>query len=225
MADDVPATIQIIAGDGSTFFENAIEAIGDGSLTPQIAIRTLQGDIVGSAKPLPVADAIAQGTLSTLATATGQASASTILSNILTKLGAVVIAAGSAIIGKVGIDQTTPGTTNGVQIITALPPGTNTIGSVLVNNSATVGDGTITTGGAAQSLFSGIAPVNGWKVANPHPTADLWVADNGVPAAANTYYRVFANGGQYSTENGEKPVGVLTIIGAVTGQSFVARRW
>lgn len=40
------------------------------------------------------------------------------------------IPAGSAIIGKAGIDQTTPGTTNGVQVNGALPAGTNTIGTV-----------------------------------------------------------------------------------------------
>ncbi len=38
--------------------------------------------------------------------------------------------AGTAIIGKVGIDQTTPGTTNGVQVNAALPAGGNTIGNV-----------------------------------------------------------------------------------------------
>lgn len=36
--------------------------------------------------------------------------------------------AGAAIIGKVGIDQTTPGTTNGVQVVAALPAGTALIG-------------------------------------------------------------------------------------------------
>jgi hypothetical protein len=40
------------------------------------------------------------------------------------------LVAGSAIIGKVGIDQTTPGTTNGVQVNAALPTGGNTIGAV-----------------------------------------------------------------------------------------------
>jgi hypothetical protein len=40
------------------------------------------------------------------------------------------LSAGSAIIGKVGIDQTTPGTTNGVQINAALPAGTAIIGTV-----------------------------------------------------------------------------------------------
>lgn len=41
--------------------------------------------------------------------------------------------AGSAIVGKVGIDQTSPGTTNGVQINAALPTGTNSIGQVTAN--------------------------------------------------------------------------------------------
>jgi hypothetical protein len=42
----------------------------------------------------------------------------------------VGVTAGSAIIGKVGIDQTTPGTTNGVQVNAALPAGANVIGGV-----------------------------------------------------------------------------------------------
>lgn len=46
----------------------------------------------------------------------------------------VGINAGSNIIGKVSIDQTTPGTTNGVQVNAALPTGTNTIGSVKVTD-------------------------------------------------------------------------------------------
>jgi len=40
------------------------------------------------------------------------------------------LVAGTALIGKVGIDQTTPGTTNGIQINAALPAGTNNIGDV-----------------------------------------------------------------------------------------------
>lgn len=40
------------------------------------------------------------------------------------------LSAGSNVIGKVSIDQTTPGTTNGVQINAALPAGSNTIGAV-----------------------------------------------------------------------------------------------
>lgn len=43
---------------------------------------------------------------------------------------------GANLIGKVGIDQTTPGTTNGVQVNAALPAGTNIIGAALAALSA-----------------------------------------------------------------------------------------
>ena len=46
----------------------------------------------------------------------------------------VGINAGSNIIGKVGFDQTTPGTTNGVQINAALPAGANVIGHVITDS-------------------------------------------------------------------------------------------
>jgi hypothetical protein len=42
----------------------------------------------------------------------------------------VGVVTGTSIIGKVGIDQTTPGTTNGVQVNAALPTGANVIGGV-----------------------------------------------------------------------------------------------
>jgi hypothetical protein len=58
-----------------------------------------------------------------------------LLKGLLTKLGSVVLAAGSAVVGKVGIDQTTPGTTNGVQINAALPTGTNVIGKVGIDQT------------------------------------------------------------------------------------------
>jgi hypothetical protein len=49
--------------------------------------------------------------------------------------GTVGLTAGSAIIGKVGIDQTTPGTTNGVQVNAALPAGTNLLGKVGIDQT------------------------------------------------------------------------------------------
>jgi len=60
------------------------------------------------------------------------------ITDIVDTLNAVVIAAGTNIIGKVGIDQTTPGTTNGVvvknssgtEILTETDPGVFKIGSV-----------------------------------------------------------------------------------------------
>ena len=52
--------------------------------------------------------------------------------NDLIKIG---LQAGSNLIGKVGIDQTTPGTTNGVQVNAALPAGTNLIGNVGIDQT------------------------------------------------------------------------------------------
>lgn len=63
--------------------------------------------------------------------------------------------AGTNIIGKVGIDQTTPGTTNGVQVNAALPAGTNAIGKLAANSGVDIGDvdvTSVTPGTAAGSL-------------------------------------------------------------------------
>lgn len=61
--------------------------------------------------------------------------------------GSVGLLAGAAIVGKVGVDQTTPGTTNGVQTLTgsttavtslpAIPAGTNVIGHVITDTGST----------------------------------------------------------------------------------------
>jgi hypothetical protein len=48
--------------------------------------------------------------------------------------------AGASVVGKVGIDQTTPGTTNGVQVNAALPAGGNRIGKTTIRNSADSAD-------------------------------------------------------------------------------------
>lgn len=45
------------------------------------------------------------------------------------------VPAGTNLIGKFGIDQTTPGTTNGVQVNAALPAGTNLMGKVGIDQT------------------------------------------------------------------------------------------
>lgn len=60
------------------------------------------------------------------------------LTSLLTTLNTNVTApipAGSALIGKTGIDQTTPGTTNGVQVNAALPAGANVIGKASIDQT------------------------------------------------------------------------------------------
>jgi len=69
---------------------------------------------------------------------------------------------GSAIIGNVRIDQTTPGTTNGVQINAALPAGTNTVGNVGQNSQYPVGSTAVTasatgTTGATTATLAAVA--------------------------------------------------------------------
>ncbi|MFA4994205.1 MAG: hypothetical protein WC521_02750 [Bdellovibrionales bacterium] len=94
------------------------------------------------------------------------------------------------------------------------------------SNTATDASGTITTGGTAQTLFGGIVPSNGFAVYNPDATNDLWISDT-VTALANGTgsIRVVANGGGFETPPFCKPCGVVSIVGATTGQKFTARRW
>lgn len=72
---------------------------------------------------------------------------------------APVLVAGSAIIGKVGIDQTTPGTTNGVQINAAIPAGANVIGHVIADSGST----TAVTGNVATTVADGANVTIGGK--------------------------------------------------------------
>jgi hypothetical protein len=80
------------------------------------------------------------------------------------------LTAGSAIVGKVGIDQTTPGTTNGVQINAALPAGSNAIGSVSINGTVPV-SGTITTTNSANGNTGSAVPTQATQVGGSDGTS------------------------------------------------------
>jgi hypothetical protein len=75
-----------------------------------------------------------QGAKADAAWVSGSGSVIALLKNIATGVGSA-IPAGTAIIGKVGIDQTTPGTTNGVQVNAALPAGTNLLGKTGIDQT------------------------------------------------------------------------------------------
>ena len=99
----------------------------------------------------------------------------------------------------------------------------------LVSATSADGGGTIAAGGAAQLLFGGAAPVNGFKIAIPSPTPaafTCWLSDTTATPSATTAgsYPVVA-GGQYSTEVGEKPAGPVFLACPNTGQVFSAKRW
>jgi hypothetical protein len=93
-------------------------------------------------------------------------------------------------------------------------------------DNAVSGDTTITAGSTAQNLFGGTAPINGFAVYNPDPTNDLWVSDNGTASAnGQGCIRVASNGGGFESPPGYKPLGAISIVGAVSGQKITARRW
>lgn len=115
-------------------------------------------------------------------------------------------------------DQAVPQTSTGGAANVSITSG--------IGSSASSADTNITSGGTAQSLFSGETPTNGWAIYNPDAANDLLVSDS-VTAAANGQgsIKVAANGGGYETPPGYKPSHAVSIIGAVTGQKITACRW
>ena len=93
-------------------------------------------------------------------------------------------------------------------------------------NAGADGSTTITTGGTAQALFGSTVPTNGYAIYNPDLSNDLWVSDSATAVANGAgSVRIPANGGGFETPVGYKPVGVVSIVGAVTAQKITARRW
>ena len=96
------------------------------------------------------------------------------------------IPAGAALIGKVGIDQTTPGTTNGVQVNAALPAGANNIGDVdVLTLPATNAEGTALISAARTATVSSADIVNSFS-RGIHVVLDVTVD----PAAASVVLTV-----------------------------------
>jgi len=96
----------------------------------------------------------------------------------------VELPSGTSVIGKVGIDQTTPGTTNRVDIGAALPTGANAIGKLAANSGVDIGDvdvlslpavtiasaqtlATVTTVGTVTTLTGGGVAHDGIDSGNP----------------------------------------------------------
>lgn len=87
------------------------------------------------------------------------------------------IAAGSNLIGKVGIDQTTPGTTNRVDIGAALPAGTNLVGKVGIDQTTPGTTNRVDVGAALPAGTANIGDVDEAPIA-------CAAADVHAPAAA-----------------------------------------
>jgi len=101
---------------------------------------------------------------------------------------------------------------------TAPLPVINTAGAAAIDGSASV-----VAGGTAQTLFAGVAPTNGYLVAN-NSSAILYVSDVGVATSGGASIPIAA-GAVFVTPSGYKPAGAVSLWGGATGQAFAARRW
>lgn len=105
-------------------------------LTQETAINTVLGTTAGAAVVTDATGAIQQYLRGLVKMIAGGI---TVATHAVTQSGSWVLSASSAIIGKVGIDQSTPGTTNKVSIGTdgtvALAAGSAAIGSVTISNA------------------------------------------------------------------------------------------
>jgi len=97
-------------------------------------------------------------------------------------------------------------------------PVINTAGSV-----ASDGSGTIAAGGAAQALFGGVVPVNGWLVAN-NSSVTLYVCDVGTATSGGASIPI-QPGSVFATPSGYRPAAAVSLYGSITGQAYAARRW
>jgi hypothetical protein len=132
------------------------------------------------------------------------------------------LVAGSAIIGKVGIDQTTPGTTNGV-----------VVNNGPANVTATDCSGTISSGGAAQNAFTAQSTLHGFTILNFDTTEPLWISFTGT-AAANTTgsyplqaatASTFAGAGNFTSPFGFGLNHAVSVIAATTSHKFSCTWW
>jgi hypothetical protein len=133
------------------------------------------------------------------------------------------IPSGSSIIGKVGIDQTTPGTTNLVSIGTsgtvsinaALPVGANTIGAVNIATAQTLA--TVTTVGAVTAITNALP--SGANVIGGVTQSGTWNVGSittlpAIPAGTNSIGTVILGAGAAA-------VGTVTATAAVAAPVFV----
>ncbi len=145
------------------------------------------------------------------------------------------LAAGSAVVGKLSIDQTTPGTTNGVQIVAALPAGTALLGKVGFDQTA---DGTTnrvfpirrgtlvskssTCNGASQSVASANAARSYFSFQNPSGNSGtMWVDPLGGTAASGSPRIEVEPGKGFAWSGDAVPTNAITVIGT-NGEKWTA---
>lgn len=208
-----PVTVQDAVNLGRTLAINADGSINVTAAGAGDAVTIADGaDVTQGAKadakstatdttPITIVSILKQVSFSIQAAATSLASLVT----------GTVLAAGSAIIGKVGIDQTTPGTTNAVSFVSA---------------SGALQETTITLGGTAQDLFSSATPTNGFEIVNPpSATETLYFREANTATVAGATSMPIVVGGSYVSPLGYDPTGRISVIAATTGHPVIARRW
>lgn len=154
--------VDVLSGAGGTqYAEDAAHGSGDTG-TVALAVRRDTAAVgSGTDGDYSTLNVNASGRLYTSTTVDAALPAGTNNIGDVDVLTLPALAAGSAIIGQVGIDQTTPGTTNGVvinsgtvttvstvtavtSITNALPAGTNAIGKLAANSGVDIGDVDVT---------------------------------------------------------------------------------
>lgn len=120
------------------------------------------------------------------------------------------INAGSALIGKVSIDQTTQFTTNAVTIVGLI--------------TKTDKSGTIASGFTSQQLMSANPNRRGWQLQN---NSNAIIAFNEVGNAASLTAGSFIlqPGAAYESPVGAISTAQINIVGVTSGQAFTAREW
>ena len=143
-------------------------------------------------------------------TGTGSASEISIEKGIYAALVAS-LPAGANIIGKVGIDQTTPGTSNNVTV---------TPQAVTV----TWAGGSVTTGGAFQSALATSSSRKGCQIQNTSSAIEF-INSSGSPTTSNS--NQINPFGTYSCSVTSNLVdqAAIEISGAVAGQTYVVSSW
>jgi hypothetical protein len=102
---------------------------------------------------------------------------------------------------------------------------TNPVPVALLASRVTYTDksGTVTSGGAAQTLAAANASRRGFWIQN-QSTGDLWISSVGTAAATQPSLKI-APGYLYECPAHGVPVTAISIYGATTGQAFAAREW
>ncbi len=89
-------------------------------------------------------------------------------------------------------------------------------------STAVSGDTVIASATVAQTLFSNATPAHGFQISN-NTAQPLFASDVG-PAGLNVGMQIPANT-IYTTPDGYKPAGPVSIWGGVTAGNIAARRW